>query len=138
MVEGDGGRVVVDTSVVSIIFNDTKYADAYRELLTGRELCISLQVWEESLFGTYRRNWGERRRNELARHRAQYTTVWANPDLVEISARLRDNRQRAGRELKSADAWVAATALMLQCPLASHDRDFTGITDLNLLQVLVQ
>ena len=138
MVEGDGGRVVVDTSVVSIIFNNTKYADAYRELLTGRELCISFQVWEESLFGTYRGNWGEQRRNELARHLAQYTTIWANPDLVEISARLRDNRQRAGRELKSADAWVAATALMLQCPLASHDRDFTGIPDLNLLQVPVQ
>ena len=138
MVEGNGGRVVVDTSVVSIIFNNTKYADAYRELLAGQELFISFQVWEESLFGAYRRNWGERRRNELARHLAQYTTIWANPDLVEKSARLRVDRQRAGRELKSADAWIAATALMLQCPLVSHDRDFTGIPDLNLVQVPAQ
>ena len=44
MVADDGGRVVVDTSVVSIIFNNTKYADAYRELLAGQELFVSFQV----------------------------------------------------------------------------------------------
>ena len=37
-------------------------------------------------------------------------------------------------QVANADAWIAATALMLDCPLASHDRDFSGIANLALIQ----
>jgi len=36
--------------------------------------------------------------------------------------------------LKSADAWIAATALLLECPLASHDGDFADIPGIELLR----
>ena len=72
--------------------------------------------------------------DEMELHLQQYRTVWANPALVAIPASLRNQRQRAGRTLSTADAWIAATALILDCPLASHDRDFSGIPNLDLIR----
>ena len=55
------------------------------------------------------------------------------PAVVDISANLRSAQEGAGRRLNTADAWIAATALMLNCPLASHDGDFDGIAGLQLI-----
>ena len=60
--------------------------------------------------------------------------IWPNDRLVNVCAQLRADRKVAGRTLQSADAWIAATAILLQCPLASHDRDFSGIPGLTVIQ----
>lgn len=85
-------------------------------------------------FGAYNRNWGERSRAKLAEHLHQYEVVWATQELIDISARLRNERRAAGRDLKSADAWIAATAILLKCPLAAHDDDFVDIPNLKLIR----
>lgn len=126
--------IVLDTNVVSYIFDRDSRARYYLDQMRGLRPLVSFQTLEELWFGAYRRNWGERRRNELALHLQQYEVVWPNAALVEVSAELRVDRQRAGRALTTADAWIAATALLLDCPLASHDRDFGGISDLQLIQ----
>ena len=54
-------------------------------------------------------------------------------ELVQTCARLRADCRRRGRELKPADAWGAATAILLRCPLLSHDRDFGGHPDLRVI-----
>lgn len=126
--------VVVDTSVVSIIFRQDAKATRYQDSIEGRSAVISFQTVEEQMFGAYLNNWGDRRINELERHLAQYNVIWSNPELVEVSARLRMQRRRAGKELKTADAWIAATALMLGCPLVADDGDFTGIPNLELVR----
>ena len=126
--------IVLDTSVVSIVFNQASKARLYQERIEGRRAVISFQTFEEQMYGAYAANWGDRRRNELELHLAQYTVIWPNPELVDISAQLRATRRRAGRELKSADAWIAATALLLACPLAADDRDFSGIPNLELVR----
>ena len=128
--------IVLDTSVVSIVFRAgiderTRY---YLDQVAGRRPVISFQTLEEMLFGAALANWGPRRTNELMQHLDQYEVVWAGPELVQHCARLRRNRQQAGRMLKPAEAWIAATAVMLGCPLASDDRDFAGIPDLELIQ----
>ena len=130
----DVPRVVVDTSVVSIIHNHDNRAPYYERQLAGRRTFISFQTLEELWYGAYKDNWGEKRRTELAQHIEQHHVVWANPDLIRLSARLRSARRSAGRELKSADAWIAATALLLECPLASHDGDFADIPEIELLR----
>lgn len=126
--------IVLDTNVVSYIFNRDSRAGYYRDQLRGLRPFVSFQTLEELWFGANRDNWGERRRNELALHLEQYEIIWPNSALVTISAQLRRDRQRAGRSLDTADAWIAATALLLDCPLASGDRDFAGIPDLQLIQ----
>ena len=132
--------VVLDTSVVSILFNeadDERYA-AYQDRLAGHRCLISFQTLEELLFGMHTSGWGEARKRRLRRHILRYEVVWLEPEstLAAISARLRSDLKLMGRTLDVADAWIAATALMRQCPLASDDRDFLGIPGLPLIQPL--
>lgn len=128
------GSVVVDTNVVSWMFRGDSRAEYYMDRIAGLSPCVSFQTVEEAWFGAYVSDWGPRLRNDLARHLEQYEVVWPTEELVEICARLRCDRRSKGRQLMNADAWIAATALMLDCPLASDDRDFSGIADLTLIQ----
>jgi hypothetical protein len=57
----------------------------------------------------------------------------ADLEIAKISARLRAERERAGRALNRSDAWIAATALGYGLPLFTHDRDFEGIEGLHLI-----
>lgn len=130
--------VVLDTSVLSILYDeedDERYA-VYQERLAGRRWLISFQTLEELLFGMHNGGWGEARRRRLSRHIRRFEVVWLEPGskLVTIAARLRSDLKRMGRTLDVADAWIAATALMRQCPLASDDRDSVGIPGLPLIQ----
>lgn len=123
--------IVADSNIVSYIARKSPIADYYLPYLERHRVVISFQTWEEALFGAYLRKWGERKLNELELQMGQYEVVDSNLDLDRIAARLRYQRRTEGRRLKVADAWVAATALYLDCPLASHDGDFVGIPGLN-------
>ena len=68
------------------------------------------------------------------RHIDQYQVIWPDRALVDVSSKLRVDREGKGRKLNTADAWIAGTALYLDCRLASHDGDFDGIPDLQLLR----
>ena len=130
------GRVVLDTSVVSIIFNrshDTR-APFYESRLAGRQAVVSFQTLEEIHLWPLVNGWGERRRSELMQYMAQYEVIWPDVALVNISSQLRIERIRAGNSLNTADAWIAATAVYLDCPLAADDGDFTGIPNLEIIQ----
>ena len=126
--------IVLDTSVVSYIFNRDPTAQYYQHRIQGRRALISFQTLEERWYGAYLVSWGEKRKSELASHLRQYEVIWPSAELVDICARLRAERRSAGREITVADAWIAATALMLGCPLASHDGDFVGIPDLEVIR----
>ena len=120
-------RIVVDTSVVSILLRQDEGAYSYYQgNVEGRQAFISFQTLQEAWFGAYSADWGVRRRNDLERHLERFEVVWPNQELVELSADLRSKTRKIGCELKVADAWIAATALMLDCPLISHDRDFSA------------
>lgn len=55
-------------------------------------------------------------------------------DMTEHFAQLRSRRRRIGREIETADAWIAATALWLQCPVVTHNRrDFSDIPWLDVI-----
>ena len=129
-----GAIVVADSNIVSYVARQSPIADYYRPYLERCHILISFQTWEEALFGAYIRNWGERRLNQLERQMESYEVIWSNVDLVRICARLRQQRRNQGRQLGVADAWVAATALYMGCPLVSHDGDFDGIPDLQLIR----
>ena len=129
-----GGTVVLDSTVISFLMRDRGPAGYYRRAIAGLTPMLPFQAVEEAWFGAIRDNWGDRRRSELQSHIERFEIIWPNADMVRVSARLRSERERAGRRLTTADAWIAATALMLDCPLASHDGDFSGIPDLELIR----
>lgn len=126
--------IVLDTNVVSYIFSGDDRAGYYLEQIRGRRVLISFQTLEELWYGAFAKSWGKRRTNELARHIEQYEIVWTGPELTRVCARLRSERKAAGREMNSADAWIAATAILLNCPLASHDGDFSETPGLELVR----
>ena len=42
--------------------------------------------------------------------------------------------RRAGRRLETADAWIAATAMLYDAPLATHNAsDYLGVPGLKIL-----
>ena len=126
--------LVLDTSVVSYIFKNDNRASYYQQQAQGRRALISFQTLEELWHGAYFGGWGHKRKHELGNHLKGYTVIWPSDGLVNVCAQLRAERKAAGRALQSADAWIAATAILLQCPLASHDRDFSGIPGLAVIQ----
>ena len=130
----EGSLVVIDTSVVSLFLRDAEQAAYYRSEIDGLRAVISFQTREEALFGAIRAGWGAPRMNALQQHLSQYEMVSSSLELVEISANLRSEREQAGRRPNTADTWIAATAIMLDCPLASHDDDFAGIPDLQIIR----
>ena len=70
--------VVLDTSVVSILFNeaDDRRYHYYQERLAGRRALISFQTVEELLYWRYARAWGEARALRLRDRIAGYEIVW--------------------------------------------------------------
>ena len=130
------GPVVIDTSVVSILFRGDRHPrfSFYANRLDGRRGLISFQTLEERLFGAAVASWGSEQVIRLNAHLDQYDVVWPDRQLVEASVQVRAARRRAGLPISTADAWIAATALQRQCPLATDDRDFSGIPNLELIQ----
>ena len=126
--------IVLDSNVVSYILNGHSIARYYEEQVQDNHLLISFQTLEEARYGAHNRGWGARRMLELEEYLERYEVVWPNTDLVDVCARLRAERRAAGRQLQTADAWIAATALLLGCPLAAHDSDFVGIPNLELIR----
>ena len=126
--------VVCDTSVVSIIYRQSPPALFYEERLQGKRVVISFQTLEELYAWPLKNGWGEERQKDLMAHLRQYEVIWPDENLAFASARLRVEREGAGSRLNAADAWIAATALWLRCPLATHDADFQDIPGLELLR----
>lgn len=129
--------LVLDTSVVSLLFREGAAESRLARRIRGRRVCISFQTLEEVLFGARKARWGRRRVNALHRHLRQYRVIWCGAELVGVSARLRAREERAGRRLATADAWIAATALLLDCPLVTADSDFRRVDGLSDPECLI-
>lgn len=105
----------------------------YRDILVDAQTVISFQTLAELLQGAYLANWGDRRLLEVRLFLERYPVIWPSEALVEAYARVVTDCSRAGWTINSADAWIAATAIQLDCPLATIDTDFIGVPGLQLL-----
>ena len=86
----------------------------------------------EMRMGAITAGWGVRRRTLLE----QFGVVYADDVLCTSWATLRADARAARRSLSPQDAWIAATALGLDAPLATNNRsDFSHIQKLRLLRI---
>ena len=115
---------VADTSVASLILRKRPEVSAYRERLEGSRIYLSFQTIAEMRFGALLKNWGGKRRRELEDFLGSCTTLEYTDELADKWAIIMKEARLAGRRLESGDAWIAATALLLDIPLLTHDRDF--------------
>jgi predicted nucleic acid-binding protein len=125
---------VVDTDVVSFLFKSHPLAPAYQAILTGRPLAVSLITVAEIEYGMEVKNWGAGRRDLMRRFLSRFTPLLPDTETARLWARVKSARERKGRPITFADAWIAAAALQLNIPLATHNaRHFEGIQDLAVL-----
>ena len=96
--------------------------------------CHSFQTVAELLRWGYERNWGERRLGEQEEYLRQFIVYPYSFDLAKEWAEIHAEAKRSGKPIGSADAWIAATALVLDVPLVSNNRkDFQNVSGLKLI-----
>jgi tRNA(fMet)-specific endonuclease VapC len=126
--------VVVDTCVVSFALKRDTRAELYRPHLDDNLLVISFMTLAELYRWPLERGWGETRRMELERRLREYIVYPFTRDLCRQWAAATDQARRNGRPIDVDDAWVAATALLYDLPLGTHNRsDFEGVPHLRLV-----
>ena len=126
--------VLVDTDVVSFFFKKDTRARPYRPHLVGRTLLISFMTLAELRFWALCRRWGHEHWERLARHLQGYLVCYADDVMCDLWAQVSDRARRRGRPMEVGDAWVAATALALGVPLATHNAvDFASIDGLKVV-----
>ena len=126
--------LVVDTDVVSFLYKRDTRAELYRLHLNDPPFIISFMTLAELRSWMRHRNWGPARRQHLERYLQRYQLIYANDDLCELWAQGTDSARRNGRPIGAADAWIAATALMQNVSLVTHNRsDYEGVEGLSIV-----
>src|SRR5262245_11169193 len=123
---------ILDTNIVSYAMKSMSIAFAYSRLLAGYELCISFVTAAELYCGAEKGRWSQRRRIELDVVLQRYPVIPYSERMALIYAQVFAERERAGRPMRSADAWIAATAICHNAPLATSDMGFLHTPGLRL------
>jgi predicted nucleic acid-binding protein len=126
--------VVVDTDVVSFVFKNHPIGSLYDADLAGRNLIISFMTLAELDRWAIQSKWGQARRNWLRMYLQPFATMPYTRALCTKWAEVTVAAQTSGYRIECADAWVAATALLYQVPLVTHNRsDYQGVPGLVLI-----
>lgn len=127
--------IVADTDTVSFLFRGDSREQFYLPYVLNHRCIISFMTVDELEFGVFRANWGEARRKSLTNFVRQHFVVFnQTDDLCSVWAKLRVEAEKKGRHLASSDAWIAATAVLLDLPLLTHNRkDYESLESLKLI-----
>jgi tRNA(fMet)-specific endonuclease VapC len=129
-------QIVVDTDVASYLFNWHSLEQNYANALHGSELILSFMSVAELRMGAISAGWGARRRLLLEQSMRGFELFYADNDLCTVWARIRADARAMGRPMSPQDAWIAATALALDAPLATNNRrDYEHVRSLQLLSL---
>ena len=115
---------MVDTSVASLMFQKRPELAQSEPHLTGANLHICFQTVAEMRLGALNRSWSAPRAGVLEAFLLSLATVQCTDQLCHCWAQIMHESKLAGRRLEAGDAWIAASALLLNVPLITHDRDF--------------
>jgi predicted nucleic acid-binding protein len=125
---------VVDTDIVSFLFKAHSLAHAYQAILAGRALLVSLVTVAEIEYGMEVEAWRAGRRDLMRRFLSRFTTLLPDSDTAHIWARSKSGSEKKGRPMTFADAWIAAAALQVGVPLATHNvGDYAAVDNLVIL-----
>jgi len=112
--------VVVDTDVVSFLFKRDTRGSLYETHLAGKDIVISFMTLAELRQWPLQKNWGEGRRRKLEEHVQRFTILHSDDDLCGKWAEVVENGRSIGRAIDTADAWIAATALLFDLVLVTQ------------------
>lgn len=121
--------IVVDTDVISYIFKNHSLASTYQTLLAGKRLAMSLISLAEIEYGMEVKSWGSARRDLMRRFLSRFTTLLPDSETAALWARIKNGCEKKGHPIAFADAWIAAAAVQLNAPLATHNYDDYVVVD---------
>jgi tRNA(fMet)-specific endonuclease VapC len=128
--------VLIDTDVLSYIFNEHSLAANYQQLLEGRQGFVALQTLGEMRFGAFLDGWGTKRLQNLEDFLTDYTLIEPSNSTSGYWAKLRVQVRRIGRHIARSDAWIAATALEHDLALVTHNvKDFEAVEGLQIISL---
>ncbi len=125
---------VIDTDVVSFIFKNHPIGALYESDLVGCNLLVSFMTLAELDRWAVQFQWGAARREWLRLYLEKFVLLPYTRQLCTKWAEITVAAQSRGRRIECADAWIAATALLYNIPLVTHNRsDYLGVPDLKLI-----
>ncbi len=127
-------NLLVDTDVISFTFKKDSRSVLYESHLQGNLLIISFMTLAELKFWTLKNNWGEKRKSNFAEFLKNYLVIYPDEKLCEVWAQIKSDAHKYGHPIETADAWVAAVALLFDVPLVTNNRrHFENITNLKII-----
>lgn len=128
------GYVLLDTDVYSYLSRGDSRGDAFRGAVAAAQPCLSFATVAELYKGAFKRGWGSERMTSLEADLKRYVVLGYDFALARTCGELLAARERIGQRMEEFDAWIAATALRHDIPLATNNREhFEGIPDLRLV-----
>jgi predicted nucleic acid-binding protein len=105
----------------------------------GAELVVSFMTLAEMRQGALEANWGPRKCAVLEAYLADFSVLHSDSLLCSTWAAVRNESTQKGRPISSADAWIAATALLLSVPLVTNNpKDYRHLDNLQLVSAAVE
>lgn len=125
---------VVDTAVVSFLFKSDTRAQLYLPRMRNRDLLVSFMTEAELEQWVLLANWGPDRVRRFRTFMTGFVSVPSSRDLILKWAEIMVAARANGRRIEAADAWIAATALLYDAVLISHNpTDYLGVPNLRVL-----
>jgi tRNA(fMet)-specific endonuclease VapC len=109
-------------------------ARLYAPRLEGKLLAISFITVGEMYYGAEKRQWGVQKRKQLETTLRNFVVVPYDHEIARCYGRLVAERERQGKPITCADAWIAACAVRHDVPLVTHNANhFENITNLQVI-----
>jgi len=126
--------IVADTDIVSYIFKKDTRAELYEPHLLQVSKFISFMSLAELRRWQFQNNWGKPKNEKFENLLSDFGVIYADEKLCNLWAKIKSEAYKKGRPVETADAWIAAVALMFDIPLVTHNRrHFENISGLQLI-----
>jgi predicted nucleic acid-binding protein len=103
-------------------------------VIRGSELIVSFMTVAEMRQGAVDANWGQRKLDLLEAYLADFSVLNSDNLLCSTWAQVRNESRRKGHQMSAADAWIAASALVLSAPLVTNNpEDYRHLGSLQLV-----
>jgi tRNA(fMet)-specific endonuclease VapC len=127
-------KLIVDTNILSYTMRGHELARLYVPRLEGKLLAISFITVGEMYYGAEKRQWGVQKRKQLETTLRNFVVVPYDHEIARCYGRLVAERERQGKPITCADAWIAACAVRHDVPLVTHNANhFENITNLQVI-----